>query len=75
MVPHADHTEHDVDVVITEQGVADLRGCSPRERAERLVRECAHPDYRAALEAYRERAEEAGGHEPHDFDSVFSWTD
>lgn len=32
MVSHTDHTEHDVDVIVTEQGVADLRGKSPRER-------------------------------------------
>ena len=30
MVSHTDHTEHDVHVIITEQGVADLRGLSPR---------------------------------------------
>jgi succinyl-CoA:acetate CoA-transferase len=75
MVPHVDHTEHDVDVVITEQGVADLRGCSPRERAALLVEECAHPDFRGSLEAYRDRAEAEGGHEPHDLETAFSWTD
>ena len=25
-VSHVDHTEHDVDVIVTEQGYADLRG-------------------------------------------------
>lgn len=29
MVSHADHTEHDTMVFITEQGVADIRGLSP----------------------------------------------
>jgi acyl CoA:acetate/3-ketoacid CoA transferase beta subunit len=37
MVPHADHTEHDIDIIVTEQGVADLRGTFPRERARELV--------------------------------------
>jgi len=71
---HVDHTEHDVDVVITEHGVADLRGTSPRERADALV-DCAHPDYRDDLRAYLDRAGEGGGHEPVDLDTAFDWTD
>ena len=35
MVSHVDHTEHDVHVIITEQGIADLRGLPPRRRAQR----------------------------------------
>jgi hypothetical protein len=27
-VSHVDHTEHDVQIVVTEQGLADLRGLS-----------------------------------------------
>ncbi len=73
LATHVDHIEHDVDVVITEQGVADLRGTSPRERAGLLIEECAHPTFREDLEAYRERAVERGGHEPHDLDSAFDW--
>jgi acyl-CoA hydrolase len=38
----------DADVVVTEQGVAHLRGCSLRERARRLIA-IAHPDFREAL--------------------------
>ncbi len=72
-VTHVDHTEHDVDVVITEQGVADLRGASPRERAAMLVEQCAHPDFHSQLQAYRDRAEDGGGHEPHDLDTAFDW--
>ena len=26
MVAHVDHTEHDVEILVTEQGLADLRG-------------------------------------------------
>ncbi|WP_254538530.1 acetyl-CoA hydrolase/transferase C-terminal domain-containing protein [Halomarina litorea] len=73
MAPHVDHTEHDVGVVVTEQGVADLRGRSPRERADLLVEECAHPDFRPALRSYLDRARETGGHVPHDLPSAFDW--
>jgi succinyl-CoA:acetate CoA-transferase len=73
MVPHVDHTEHDLDAVVTEQGVADLRGTSPRERAQLLVEECAHPDFRGRLRAYLDRAAEDGGHVPLDLDAAFSW--
>jgi succinyl-CoA:acetate CoA-transferase len=73
MVPHADHTEHDVDAVVTEHGVADLRGTAPRERASLLVERCAHPDYRERLRTYLDRALEGGGHEPHDLDAAFDW--
>ena len=45
MVSHEDHSEHDVNILITEQGVADLRGKSPVERAKAIIENCAHPDY------------------------------
>jgi succinate CoA transferase len=51
-VSHQDHNEHSVQVVITENGVADLRGKSPRERANLLVDICAHESYRDELRAY-----------------------
>jgi len=73
MVPHVDHTEHDLDAVVTEQGVADLRGTSPRERAELLVEECAYPDFRGCLRTYLDRAAEDGGQVPLDLDAAFSW--
>lgn len=72
MVTHVDHTEHDIDVIVTEQGVADLRGTTPRERARQLV-DCAHPSYRDELAEYLDRAADTGGHAPHDLDSAFSW--
>ncbi|NTV09713.1 MAG: acetyl-CoA hydrolase/transferase family protein, partial [Zoogloea sp.] len=34
MVSHVDHTEHDVQVIVNEQGLADLRGLSPKQRAK-----------------------------------------
>lgn len=57
MVSHQDHSEHDVNVIVTEQGVADLRGKSPIERAHLIIENCAHPDYRPILRAYLEHAQ------------------
>ena len=67
MVSHHDHTEHDVDVIITEQGVADLRGKAPRERALEIINKAAHPSYRPLLLDYYNRAMEATkkAHTPH----------
>ena len=67
---HVDHTEHDLDILVTEQGLADLRGLCPRERAREIIAKCAHPDYRPILTEYYERAEKdcfarGVGHEPH----------
>ena len=59
MVTHADHTEHDVRVVATEWGVADLRGKGPDERARLLIENCAHPDYRNLLWDYLKIAKHA----------------
>jgi succinyl-CoA:acetate CoA-transferase len=75
MISHVDHTEHDVAVIITEQGLADLRGLAPRKRARRIIERCAHPDFRPMLADYLERAE-AGGygrHTPHLLGEAFSW--
>ena len=52
MVSHEDHSEHDVNILITEQGVADLRGKSPVERAKAIIENCAHPDYKNILWDY-----------------------
>lgn len=75
MASHIDHTEHDLDIIVTEQGLADLRGLAPRERAREMIKNCAHPDYKDQLTAYYDRAEsetiKAGaGHEPVLFDLV-----
>lgn len=74
-VSHVDHTEHDVMVIITEYGVADLRNLSPRERAKVIINNCAHPDYRPMLMDYYERALKQGGdiHTPILLDEALSW--
>lgn len=72
-VSHIDHTEHDVDVIVTDQGYADLRGLAPVQRAEKLI-EIAHPKYRAQLRAYFEEAKEkVGGQTPHMLEKAFSF--
>lgn len=76
MVSHVDHTEHDVHVLVTEQGLADLRGLSPNDRAERVIAHCAHPDYRDRLGDYLERARAArpqARHTPQLLDEALSW--
>lgn len=74
MVTHVDSTEHDVMVIVTEQGVADLRGLSPAERAEAIIEHCAHPDYRPALRQYFQEARESGaGNRPHLLSQAYSW--
>ena len=71
MVSHTDHPEHDVDVVVTEQGVADLRGKSPRERAAAIIEHCAHPDYKELLRRYI--ALTPTGHTPHCLEKAFAF--
>ena len=75
MVSHVDHTEHDVHVIITEQGIADLRGLPPRRRARQIIDHCAHPDYRPALQDYLDRATATGPgkHTPHLLGEALSW--
>jgi len=77
MVSHVDHTEHDVHVIVTEQGLADLRGLPPRKRARQVIDRCVHPDYRAALEDYFDRAlaTAPGKHTPHILSEALSWHD
>jgi succinyl-CoA:acetate CoA-transferase len=75
MVSHVDQTEHDVAVVITEQGIADLRWKTPKERAELLIENCVHPDYRPMLREYYQHSLRVseGKHTPHDLTLALSW--
>jgi len=70
---HVDHTEHDVDVLVTEWGLADQRGLAPRERAPLIIERCAHPDYRPQLRAYLAEALKRGGQTPHVLEQALSW--
>ncbi len=69
MVSHVDHNEHSVQVIVTEQGLADLRGLGPIERARRIIDRCAHPRYRDYLHRYL--AESPMGHFRHDLTRCF----
>jgi acetyl-coA hydrolase/transferase family protein len=71
MCSHVDSTEHDVDVIVTEQGVADLRGKGPQRRAIEIIENCAHPDYRPLLREYLRKA--GCGHEPHCLPSALAF--
>ncbi|MBM9460212.1 acetyl-CoA hydrolase/transferase family protein [Nocardioides sp. zg-536] len=76
MVSHVDHTEHDVQVIVTEHGLADLRGSSPQDRAPRIIEHCAHPRFRDALQDYFDRAWNArptARHTPHLLNEALSW--
>jgi acetyl-CoA hydrolase len=70
MCSHIDNTEHSVQVIVTEQGLADLRGLGPRQRAEKIIENCAHPMYRETLHRYLRSSE--SGHLPHNLNSCFS---
>ena len=74
---HVDHTEHDVDVIVSERGVADLRGLSPKERALVIIDKVANPKYQPLLLDYFKRACEACGNSqtPHIMDEAFSFHD
>ena len=74
MCSHVDHTEHDTQIIVTEQGLADLRGLSPKQRARVIIDKCAHPDYRDQLNDYFDRARAKGAqHTPHILTEALSW--
>jgi len=62
LASHMDHSEHSVQVVVTEYGVADLRGKDPHDRARLIIDHCAHPDFRPQLREYLSLT--AAGHTP-----------
>lgn len=71
MVAHQDHSEHSVDVLVTDQGVADLRGKDPVQRAELIIENCAHPDYKPLLRKYLSLGK--GGQTPHALTDAFAF--
>ena len=75
MATHVDHTEHDVQIIVTEQGLADLRGLAPKQRAQVIISNCAHPEFRPALQEYYDRAMHysPGHHTPHLLEDAFTF--
>lgn len=71
MVSHLDHSEHSVKIIVTEYGVADLRGKSPRQRAEEIIEKCVHPDYRPLLREYLELGVQ--GQTPQSLEACFAF--
>lgn len=70
LASHIDHTEHSVSVVITEQGIADLRGKDPHERARLIIENCAHPDFKDDLRKYLHLTKQ--GHVPQSMTLAFA---
>ena len=70
-VTHTDHSEHSVKVIVTEHGVADLRGLSPIQRAQSIIENCAHPDYKKLLHDYLNL--DVKGHTPHHLEQCFAF--
>ncbi len=69
MSPHIDNNEHSVQIVVTDQGLADLRGLGPMQRAELIIERCAHPAYRDYLWNYVKNARV--GHIRHNLEKAF----
>lgn len=70
MVAHPDHSEHSVDILVTDQGVADLRGKDPVQRAQAIIENCAHPFYKEILWDYLKLGK--GGQTPHSLAAAFA---
>lgn len=70
-VSHVDSTEHDVRVLITEQGIADLRGKSPFQKAQCIIENCAHPDYKQILWDYLNLSKNQSFHIPFNLKNAF----
>ncbi len=69
-VSHLDHSEHSVKILITEHGVADLRGKSPIQRANTIIDNCVAPEYRDAMRKYLESAPKT--HTPMNLNTCFN---
>ena len=69
MCSHVDNTEHSVSIIVTDQGLADMRGLGPTQRAKNIIEKCAHPAYRPYLYHYLEKARM--GHLRHNLNQCF----
>ena len=72
-VSHVDHTEHDTQIFVTEQGLADLRGLSTEERARLIIKNCVHPDFKDEMTEFLEYVlrHAKGQHQPLPLDRAF----
>ncbi len=73
MVSHQDICEHDIDIVITENGYADVRGLDDLQRAEAIISNCAAEEYKQQLFDYFEASKKLGGHHPQNPQMAFGW--
>lgn len=73
MVSHLDHSEHSVDIIVTDQGIADLRGKDPIQRAHEIINNCAHPMYRELLTDYLNIGGPHGGQTPHSLNNSLAF--
>jgi acyl-CoA hydrolase len=75
MVSHTDHHEHDTQIFVTEQGIADMRGLAPVQRARLVIEKCAHPDFKPLLTEYLEYGlkHSKGIHTPHTLSRAFEF--
>ena len=73
MVSHVDHSEHSVDILITDQGIADLRGKDPVQRAVEIINHCVSPEYRELLFDYLKIAQNVGGQTPHKLEAALAF--
>lgn len=74
MVSHQDICEHDVDIVVTENGLADLRGLDDGERADMIISQCTSGAYQEQLRRYLKAARNrCGGHHPQLPEEAFQW--
>lgn len=71
MVSHLDHSEHSVDILVTDQGVADLRGKDPVQKAEEIIKNCVHPMYKELLRDYLKLG--LGGQTPHNLHAALAF--
>lgn len=73
MLPNVDIPKQDIDIVVTDQGSADLRGLSPVERARLIIERCSHPNFREDLSSYLEKALKNPQHIPFEPDEAARW--
>ncbi|MCD8387588.1 MAG: succinate CoA transferase [Bacteroidales bacterium] len=71
MAAHVDHSEHSVDILVTDQGIADLRAKDPVQRAHEIIENCAHPMYKELLYDYLKQGK--GGQTPVSLDKSFAF--